>query len=93
MYYVYIMSNHSNTTLYTGVTHDLRKRIWEHKNIDIGGFAKRYNCYKLVYFESVEEFDSAYSREHQIKRWSRSKKDNLIHTNNPEWIDLSLEWV
>jgi len=92
MYYVYILSNHTNTTLYTGMTHDLKKRLWEHKNSDIESFANKFRCYKVVYFEPVESFDSALAREYQIKKWARVKKEKLIEMKNPDWLDLSLDW-
>ena len=81
MYFVYIMSNWNNKVLYIGVTNDLIKRIYQHKNKLIEGFTKKYNINKLVYFESTEDVLSAISREKQLKGWLRKKKDNLILKN------------
>ena len=90
-YYVYIMTNKSKT-LYTGITNDPGRRIFEHKNKLIGGFTKRYNITKLVYCESTNNVDAAIGREKQIKGWLRSKKIALIEASNPNWTDLSEEW-
>ncbi len=87
--YVYIMTNRQNTVLYTGVTSDLKKRVYQHQNSLIPGFTKKYNCHKLVYFECHEEIVEAIAREKQIKAGSRKKKENLIDELNPEWNDLS----
>ena len=92
MYYVYMLTNKYNNVLYTGVTNNLERRLYEHKNHLVDGFTKRYNVHKLVYFEATENVTSAIEREKQIKGWRRSKKDELIATMNPEWKDLSLEW-
>ena len=90
-FYVYIMTNGSKT-LYTGVTSDLEKRVFEHKNKLVPGFTSKYNITRLVYFEITEDAHSAISREKQIKGWTRSKKINLIGLKNPSWEDLSLKW-
>jgi len=90
-YYVYIMSNKSGT-LYTGVTNDLERRIWEHKNHVIEGFTKRYNIKQLLYFESSDDVTAAIAREKQIKGMLRSKKIELIKTTNPQLKDLSQDW-
>ena len=87
-YYVYILSNKTNTTLYIGVTNDLERRLYEHKNHLIKGFSSRYNITKLVYFETTSDVYSAIEREKQLKGWRRSKKNALIATMNPEWNDL-----
>ena len=87
-YYIYIMTNKINTVLYTGVTSDLKKRIWEHKEKIIKGFTKRYNIDKLVYFEIFNDPENAILREKQIKAGSRNKKIELIKRINPEWKDL-----
>jgi len=92
MYYVYIITNHTHSTLYTGVTHDMQSRLWQHINIDGIGFANKFNCYKVVYCEHTETLDSALAREIQIKKWARKKKEWLIEMHNPDWLDLSLEW-
>ncbi len=88
-YYVYIMSNQSNSVLYIGVTNDLIRRVYEHKNKLIEGFTKRYNLNKLVYFECVENVNVAIAREKQLKGWRRSKKDALIRQINSQLEDLS----
>lgn len=87
-YYVYIMTNKRNTVLYTGVTGDLIKRVYEHKNNTIEGFTKKYNVNKLVYYEIFKNSASAISREKQIKAGSRDKKIILIESMNPKWKDL-----
>jgi putative endonuclease len=91
--YVYLLSNKNNTFIYTGVTSNLLKRIYQHKNGLHRGFAKKYNCNKLVYFEEFTEIKQAIAREKQIKSGNRSKKVILIERNNPEWKDLSEEWL
>ena len=88
MYYVYIMTNISNSVLYTGVINNLVRRVYEHKNKLIKGFTSKYNINKLVYYEEGEEAYGAISREKQIKAGSRRKKIELITTMNPEWRDL-----
>lgn len=91
-YYVYIMTNRLRT-LYTGVTNNLYRRVYEHKNKLIGGFTKKYNITKLVWYEVTSEITSAIAREKQIKGWLRRKKIALIESMNPEWKDLSEEWM
>ena len=88
MYYVYIVTNKSNEVLYTGITGDLKRRIYEHKNEEIDGFTKRYHVNKLVYYETFSSPQSAIKREKQIKKWVREKKIKLIETFNPEWQDI-----
>lgn len=88
MYYVYIMTNFSNSVLYTGVTNNLVRRVYEHKNRITKGFTSKYSINKLVYFEQGEEAYEAISREKQIKAGPRRKKIELINNMNPEWIDL-----
>ena len=87
-YFTYIMTNKNNTVLYTGVTNDLVRRVYEHKNKLLEGFTKRYNIIKLVYYETFEDPSSAISREKQIKGGSRRKKIDLINSINKEWRDL-----
>jgi len=87
-YYIYIMTNVRNTTLYTGVTSDLRKRVYEHKEKLVEGFTKRYNITKLVYYEICGDIESAILREKQIKAGSREKKTKLVNSMNREWRDL-----
>lgn len=86
--YIYILTNKYNTVLYTGVTSDLKKRIWEHREKLAEGFTKRYNVTKLVYYEVFADIRDAIAREKQIKAGSRQKKINLITGMNPEWRDL-----
>ena len=78
-------------TLYVGMTNNLERRIWEHKQNVIDGFTKKYDCKKLVYYEYTLDVNGAIAREKQIKKWRRDKKQNLIKTINPTWKDLSLE--
>ena len=87
-YYIYILTNKNNTVLYTGVTSDLQKRVYEHKEKLVDGFTKRYNVTKLVYYEVCEEVYSAIAREKQIKAGSRQKKIALIEGRNEKWKDL-----
>ena len=91
-FFVYIMSNRKNGTIYTGMTNDLERRVLEHKKRLNEGFTKRYNLTNLVYFEDTNTALSAIEREKQIKGWLRSKKVALIETQNPEWNDLSNGW-
>ncbi len=85
---VYILANKQNGTLYTGVTSDLVKRIWEHKNDFVKGFSQKYGVHRLVFFEQHEDMVAAITREKQIKKWNRSWKLRLIEERNPEWKDL-----
>jgi putative endonuclease len=87
-FYVYIMSNKNNTVLYTGVTNDLRRRVYEHKEKVIEGFTKKYNITKLVYYEILRDAGTAIAREKQIKGGSRQKKVDLIEEMNSQWKDL-----
>jgi putative endonuclease len=87
-YYVYIMTNKHNTALYTGITSNLRGRVYQHKEKFVEGFTKKYNVTKLVYYEVCEEAYSAIVREKQIKAGSRQKKIALIESVNREWKDL-----
>ena len=88
-YFIYIMTNKSNNVLYTGVTSDLKKRVYEHKVKLLEGFTKKYNAGKLVYYEIYEDIQSAIAREKQIKGGSRQRKIDLIESINPNWEDLS----
>ena len=88
MFYTYILTNYTNTTLYTGITNDLLKRVYQHKNKQVDGFSNKYNINKLVYFEDYEDVYKAITREKQIKAGSRAKKIKLINCMNPDWIDL-----
>jgi putative endonuclease len=90
-YYVYILTNKNKTVLYTGVTNDLQRRIWEHKNLKDhkSSFSQRYNCFYLVYYEEFNNIDQAIEREKIIKGWKRFKKENIINEFNPEWKFLN----
>ena len=88
-YYVYILTNYNQTSLYIGVTNNLIRRLYEHKNKIIEGFSSKYNVSKLVYFEETDSIDSALNREKQLKKWHRDWKLDLIRKNNPEFKDLS----
>jgi putative endonuclease len=90
-YYVYIMTNKSRT-LYTGVTNNLERRVYEHKHGLVLGFTRTYNVKRLVYFEDTPDIQGAIAREKQIKGWLRAKKVALIESVNPKWEDLSAEW-
>ena len=86
------MTNYSQTSLYIGVTGNLQKRVWEHKNKFVEGFTKRYNIDRLVYYELTDSVETALNREKQLKRWHRDWKINLIKEMNPEFKDLSMDW-
>ena len=92
MYFVYILTYKTNKVLYTGVTNNLERRLYEHKNHLVDGFSSKYNTTKLVYYEVSESIESAIAREKQIKAYRRDKKIALINELNSEWKDLSLEW-
>ena len=87
-YYVYILASQKNGTLYTGVTNDIIRRSFEHKNNVIKGFTKKYGVHILVYYEIYEDINNAISREKCIKRWKRNWKIELIEKNNSQWKDL-----
>ena len=86
--YVYLLANKHNNVLYTGVTNDLIRRVYEYKNKLVAGFTQKYNVDRLVSFEVCSGIVVAIEREKQIKGWSRKKKQDLINTLNPEWDDL-----
>jgi len=92
-YYIYILASKKNGTLYVGVTADLLKRIYEHKNNLVKGFTQKYTVHNLVYFESTESIESAILREKQLKKWNRAWKINLIEKSNPAWNDLHLDLI
>jgi putative endonuclease len=92
-YYVYILASKRNGTLYIGVTNDLERRLYEHRNNLIDGFTRRYRVHHLVYFESVNNIHAALQREKQLKRWTRKWKMDLIEKENPEWYDLAENFV
>jgi len=85
---VYMLSSQRNGTLYIGVTSDLIKRVYQHRNERVEGFTKRYAVHDLVWYEVHEIMESAIQREKQLKKWSRTAKIRLIETNNPTWLDL-----
>lgn len=87
-YYVYLMTNYSNTVVYTGVTNNLARRVEEHKTGTVDGFTKRYKIYKLVYAEKFGDVKQAIMREKQIKGYARQKKNELINAVNPKWEEL-----
>jgi putative endonuclease len=87
-YYVYIMTNRNNRVLYTGITNDLKRRAFEHKEKLMDGFTKKYSVSKLVYYEILEDPENAILREKKIKAGSRQKKIDLINAINREWADL-----
>ena len=88
-YYVYILSNVTHTVVYTGVTRDLVRRVYEHRHhLDKGSFTDRYDVTKLVYYEATSDVRAAIEREKQIKSWNRARKNRLVETMNPQWQDL-----
>ena len=88
-YYVYILANATNTTIYTGVTNNLYRRLEEHLNhADPGSFTARYHVTKLVYYEQTADVNAALAREKQIKGWNRKRKNKLVESRNPKWADL-----
>ncbi len=88
-YFIYIATNKNKTVLYLGVTNDLQRRIFEHENGIVPGFSKRYNCQFLIYYEHFQEIEEAISREKEIKKWRREKKEKLINNFNHEWNFLN----
>ena len=87
-YYVYILASRRNGTLYTGVTADIIRRVYEHKNDFIDGFTQQHHIHMLVYYEVFADIQDAIAREKQIKNWERAWKKDLIEKDNPRWIDL-----
>ena len=88
-YYVYILSNLTGTTIYVGVTRDLIRRVYEHKNhLDKGSFTDKYDVTRLVYYETTTDVRTAIEREKQIKGWNRARKNKLVASRNPQWDDL-----
>ena len=92
-YYAYILASKKNGTLYLGVTNDIAKRVYEHKNNLVDGFTKKYSVHCLVYFEVCEDVRVAIQREKNIKKWRRRWKIELIEKNNPDWRDLYFEVI
>ena len=91
-FYVYILTNWNDEVMYIGMTNNLERRLYEHKNKLVEGFTKKYNVNKLVYYEQGNDVHAAIAREKEIKKWRREKKNKLVMTMNPEWKDLSLDW-
>ena len=89
MYYVYILTNDQNRVMYIGVTNDLQRRVYEHKNELVDGFTKRYHVHKLVYYEEYQGVKDAITREKRLKGLLRSKKNALVSAANPDWNDLA----
>ena len=89
MYYVYILTNKNDAVMYIGVTNDLQRRLYEHKNEQIEGFTKRYHLQKLVFFEEFSDINDAIACEKRLKRWTRAKKNALVESKNPNWGDMS----
>ncbi|MEZ5691630.1 MAG: GIY-YIG nuclease family protein [Rickettsiales bacterium] len=87
-YYIYMLTNWNNKVLYIGVTNNLERRIYEHKQKLVKGFTTKYNLTKLVYIETINDVNAAITREKQLKKWRREKKDNLVESINPSWDDL-----
>lgn len=88
-YYIYILATNDNKVIYTGVTNNLPRRVYEHKNsLDPKSFTSRYHINKLVYYEYTGDVNAAIEREKQIKSWNRKHKNKLIESKNPKWIDL-----
>jgi len=92
-YYVYILASKRNGTLYIGVTNNLLRRVWEHKNCLVEGFTKKYHVHKLVYFEIYRDIYGAITREKRMKKWNRQWKIDLIEKANPQWRDLFLDVI
>ena len=91
-YFVYILTNWSNSVLYIGITNDLMRRLAQHRAEVVDSFSKRYHTHKLIYFETTTDVRAALESEKQLKGWTRSKKTALIQTMNPKWLDLSSSW-
>ena len=92
-YYVYLLTNWNNKVMYVGVTNDLERRIYEHKEKVVKGFSEKYNITKLVYFEQTPEVIEALTREKEIKKWRREKKNKLVVITNPSWCELSEDFL
>ena len=89
MYYVYLLTNQSGSTIYVGVTNDLQRRLAEHQNGEGGEFTARYHVNQLVYVEEFSDVNDAIACEKRLKRWTRAKKNALVESKNPNWVDLS----
>ena len=89
-YYVYILTNWNDSVMYIGVTNNLERRMYEHRNGINEGFSKKYHTHKLVYFETTGDVNAAIAREKQLKKWSRAKKNALVESANPEWKEIQV---
>jgi len=89
-YYVYVLTNWNSRVIYVGVTNDLERRVFEHKNKLVKGFTEKYNVNKLVYFEETGDVNAALAREKEIKKWRREKKNALVTNSNPQWTELKI---
>ena len=92
-YYVYLLTNWNNKVMYVGITNDLQRRVYEHKEKRVKGFTEKYNVNKLVYYEQTLDINVALNREKEIKKWRREKKDNLVENTNSSWRDLSEDFL
>ena len=92
-YYVYLLTNWNNKVIYVGITNDLERRIYEHKEKFVKGFTEKYNVNKLVYYEQTPDINAALNREKEIKKWRREKKNRLVVNTNPLWRDLSEDFL
>lgn len=92
-YFIYLLTNWNNKLMYVGMTNNLERRIYEHRNKLVDGYTKKYNIYKLVYFEETSDVMAAISREKEVKKWRREKKNDLVNAVNPGWKDLSVDWA
>ena len=92
-YFVYILASKRNGTLYIGLTNNLERRIYEHKNHLVKGFTEKYSVTMLVYFEQTNDINGALQREKQLKKWNRKWKLKLIEKSNPDWLDLAKDWI
>ena len=88
-YYVYILTNDNNTVMYIGITNNIRRRVYEHKTGVFEGFTKKYRVHKLVYCEKCHNVNDAIAREKQLKNWSRTKKNALVESVNPDWKEIA----
>ena len=92
-YFVYMMASTNQRALYIGVTNDLQRRVWEHRNGEIPGFGSDYHCVHLLYFEEYGDVRAAIEREKQLKGWRREKKNRLVASQNPHWKDIAADWL
>ena len=92
-YYVYLLTNWNNKVMYVGITNNLERRIYEHKEKIVKGFTEKYNVNKLVYYEQTSDIVEALNREKEIKKWRRNKKNQLVENTNPAWRDLSNDFL